>query len=79
METVLGQFEILLLYLLGEIEDIHESLSHFSRSPGRGLNPGLLEYKVGVLTTRLQHSVEVNCELQFPISLFPRETIRDAR
>lgn len=46
METVLGQFEILLLYLLGEIEDIHESLSHFSRSPGRGLNPGLLEYKV---------------------------------
>jgi hypothetical protein len=35
METVLAQFEILLLYLLGEIEDIHESLSHFSRSPGR--------------------------------------------
>lgn len=43
------------------------------------MNPGLLEYKVRALTTHLQHLVEVNCELQFPISLFPRETIRDAR
>jgi hypothetical protein len=34
-----------------------KNLSQDSRSPGRGLNPGLPEYEAGVLITRPQRSV----------------------
>jgi hypothetical protein len=35
----------------------HETPQRDSRSPGRILNPGPLEYEAGVLTTRLRRSV----------------------
>jgi hypothetical protein len=38
-----------------------KNFSHDSRSPGRDLNPGPLEYKAEVLTTRPRRSI---CEYQ---------------
>jgi hypothetical protein len=51
-EAVVAKFKVLSRHLPVETEKMTKVLSQDSRSPGRGLNPGPPEYKVGVLITR---------------------------
>jgi hypothetical protein len=44
------------IYLEG-LRKTTKNLSWDSRSPGRDLNPGPLEYEAGVLTTRLRRDI----------------------
>jgi hypothetical protein len=46
-----------------------ETLSQYSRSPGRDLNPRPPEYEAGVLTTRPQRSVALPTQIFFIIIL----------
>jgi hypothetical protein len=39
-----------------------KNLIHDSRSPERGINPGVPDYEAGVLTTRPRHSITANNE-----------------
>jgi hypothetical protein len=51
MEVVVDEFEALSWRLPGEIEEITNTFSHGSRSPGRGVSSGPPEYG-GVLLYR---------------------------
>jgi hypothetical protein len=55
------------MYLSGETEENHETLSQDSRSTRRDLNRGPPEYEVGVLTTRPRSSLDVICQPQHRI------------
>jgi hypothetical protein len=52
-------FEVLSLYSPEWTDKYYENLSQDSRSPGRDLNRKFLEYKAGILTTRLRRSAKL--------------------
>jgi hypothetical protein len=55
-EVTWPNFKVLSRHLPGETEENH-NLSQGSRSPGRDLNQGPLQYEAGVLNTRPRRSV----------------------
>jgi hypothetical protein len=46
-EAVVTYFKVPVQYFLGETEKEQEKLGHYSRCPGRDLNPGRPEYDAG--------------------------------